>query len=188
MLWPEVFVPESAVASDGFTAEVGGTVTMPLMLSCGFRTRIAAAEPSVTPDPDDRGTYDLVGQAVAGPSTVLAGGWVIDVGGLAVYVSEEAGPGPKVGTWARVRGRLSIAEPYETDGYEPAADLLNRAERTWHVHRAVRLDTTDGRIRRSRDVPVVRFTGRRDSAAGLPVGYHLDLELLDRRSVQNTRS
>jgi hypothetical protein len=149
--------------------------------------------------PDNRSVYDLVGRAVAMESTLWAAGWMLDVDGLGIYVSEaDAGPSPgfpifgvyreagsdpaapvpKPGTWTRVRGQLSIAEPYETGAYEPEADLLRHAVRTWLVRRAVRLDgkPSKGRLRqgRGRDVAVIRPT-----AAWTTVGYLLDLEHID---------
>lgn len=199
-LWRDVFVPDSVVGSDGFTAEVGGTVEMPLSLFCRFRTEVGEDDtrrPSVSSvpgdysQPDNRTVYDLVGQAVVVES---AGVWMIDVDGLGIYVSEadagpppgaptsyvyrEAGsdpavPVPKPGTWTRVRGQLSIAEPYETGAYEPEADLLRHAVRTWLVHRAVRLDALP-RPGRGQDVAVIRHAGRR--ATWTTMGYLLDLE------------
>jgi hypothetical protein len=101
MLWRDVFVPDHVVASDGFTADVGGMVEMPLLLFCRFRTQVGSDDdrrPSVTSAPgdylrpDNRRVYDLVGQAVAVESTVWADGWMIDVDGLGIYVSEADGP------------------------------------------------------------------------------------------------
>ena len=177
MLWRDVFVPDHVVASDGFTAEVGGMVEMPLMLFCRFRTQVGSDDdpgPSVTSQPgdylhpDNRTVYDLVGQAVAVESTGWPEAWMIDIDGLGIYVSEaDAGPSPgrpifnvyreagsdpalpipKPGTWTRVRGQLSIAETYETGAFELEADLLRHAVRTWLVRRAVRLDGKPGKGR-----------------------------------------
>jgi hypothetical protein len=213
MLWRDVFVPDHVVASDGFTAEVGGMVEMPLALFCRFRTQASKDDdrrPSVTSvpgdyrHPDSRSVYDLVGHAVAMESTLWAVGWMLDVDGLGIYVSEaDAGPSPgapafgayreagsdsaapvpKPGTWTRVRGQLSIAEPYETGGYEPEADLLHHAVRTWLVRRAVRLDGKPGKGRliqwRGQDVAVVHYADLRYNAAWTAVGYLLDLEQVD---------
>ena len=210
MLWRDVFVPHHVVAGDGFTAEIGGSVEMPLMLSSRFRTPLEendSRRPSVTSAPGDhshpgnRAIHDVVGQAVAVESAIWADGWMIDVDGLGIYVSEadatpspgapistvlrEAGsdpavPVPEPGTWTRVRGQLSIAEPYETGAHEPEADLLRRAVRRWMVRRAVRLEgkPVKGRLTQGRgqDVAVVRHAGRRDSAAWTTAGYLLDLE------------
>lgn len=215
MLWRDVFVPDHVVASDGFTAEVGGVVEMPLSLFCRFRTQVGKDDdrrPSVTSTPgdylhsDNRRVYDLVGQAVAMGSTVWAAGWMLDVDGLGIYVSEadveplpgvpifgvyrEAGsdpavPVPKPGTWTRVRGQLSIAESYETGAYEPEADLLRRAVRTWLVRRAVRLDGKPGKGRliqgRGRDVAVIQHADLRYNAAWTTAGYLFDLERVDHK-------
>ncbi|KHD75625.1 hypothetical protein MB27_21670 [Actinoplanes utahensis] len=201
------------VASDGFTAEVGGMVEMPLSLYCRYRTRLSAdddrrpAASSIPGDhrhPETRSVHDLVGRAVAMESTVWTAGWMLDVDGLGIYVSEadtgpspgssafevyrEAGsdpaaPVPEPGTWTRVRGQLSIAEPYETGAYEPEAELLRHAVRTWLVHRIVRLDGRSGSgglpQGRGEDVTVVQHTGLRYSAAWSTLGYLLDLEHAD---------
>lgn len=213
MLWRDVFVPDTVVASDGFTAEVGDTVEMPLSLFCRFRTHVSKDDdhrPSVNSvpgdymHPDNRSVYDLVGQAVAMESTLWAAGWMLDVDGLGIYVSEadagprpsapafgvyrEAGsdpgaPVPEPGTWTRVRGQLSIAEPYETGAYEPEADLLRHAVRTWLVHRAVRLDGKPGKGRlihgQGQDVAVIHHTGLRYDTTWTTVGYLLDLEQVE---------
>ncbi|GID28157.1 hypothetical protein [Paractinoplanes brasiliensis] len=206
MLWRDVFVPDSVVGSDGFTAEVGGLVEMPLALYCRYRTPVGKDDdgrPTVTFTPgdhalpDNRGVYDLVGRPVAMENTAWAAGWMLDVDGLGIYVSEAAAgpspgfprlgvyretgsdpaaPVPQPGMWTRVRGQLSIAEPYETGAYEPEAELLRHAVRTWLVHRVVRLDGLpgSGRVTRGRgeDVAVVQRAG----AARTTVGYLLDLE------------
>jgi hypothetical protein len=213
MLWRDVFVPDSVVASDGFTAEVGGMVEMPLALFCRFRAQVSNDDdrrPSVTSmpgdyrHPDNRGVHDLVGQAVAMESTVWAAGWMLDVDGFGIYVSEaDAGPSPgfpnfgvyreagsdpaapvpEPGAWTRVRGQLSIAEPYETGAYEPEADLLRHAVRKWLVRRAVRLDGKPGKGRliqgRGRDVAVIQHADLRYNTAWMTVGYLLDLEHVD---------
>ncbi|BAL89323.1 hypothetical protein AMIS_41030 [Actinoplanes missouriensis 431] len=214
MLWRDVFVPDHVVASDGFTAEVGGMVEMPLALFCRFRSQVSKDgdhRPSVTSTPgdhthpDNRSVYDLVGQAVAIESTVWSAGWMLDVDGLGIYVSEAdagpppglptsgvyregasdpAAPVPEPGTWTRVRGQLSIAEPYETGAYEPEADLLRHAVRTWLVRRAVRLDGKPGKGRliqgRGQDAAVIQYADLRYNAAWTTVGYLLDLEQVHR--------
>ena len=174
-MWRDIFVPDHVVASEGFTAEVGGMVEMPLMLFCRFRTQVGRDDdpgPSVTSQqgnylhPDNRRVYDLGGQAVAVESTGWPEAWMIDIDGLGIYVREaDAGPSPglpifnvyreadsdpampipKPGTWTRVRGQLSIAEAYETQAFEAEADLLRHAIRTWLVRRAVRLDDKPGK-------------------------------------------
>ncbi len=213
MLWRDVFVPAHVVASDGFTAEVGGMVEMPLALFCRFRSRVGKNDdhrPPVTSSPgdythpDNRSVYDLVGQAVAMESTVWAVGWILDVDGLGIYVSEaDAGPSPGVpafgvyreagsdsaapvpepGMWTRVRGQFSIAEPYETGAYEPEAELLHHAVRTWLVRRAVRLDGKPGKGRlikgQGQDVAVIHYADLRYNATWTTVGYLLDLEQVD---------
>ncbi|XVU21343.1 hypothetical protein ACQPZJ_29225 [Actinoplanes sp. CA-054009] len=207
MLWRDVFVLDSVVASNGFTAEVGGTVEMALALYCQFRTRVGPDDnrrPSMTAAagalPSDRGVHDLVGRAVPMESTVFDAGWMLDVDGLGIYVSEaEAGPRPgfpasgvyrepgsdpaapvpEPGTWTRVRGRLSIAEDYETGAYEPVAELLRHATRTWLVRRIVLLDGRPGNGRlidgRARDVEAIRYADLRYGARHT-AGYLLDLE------------
>ena len=214
MLWRDVFVPDHVVASDGFTAEVGGMVEMPLSLFCRFRAQVSMDEdrrPSVTSMPgdymhlDNRSVYDLAGQAVAMESTAWDTGWMIDVDGLGIYVFEaDAGPSPGLpifgvyrevgsdpptpiptaGTWTRVRGQFSIAEPYETEAFEPEADLLRRAVRKWLVRRAVRLDGEPGKDRlihgRGQEVAVIPHDDLRYNAARITVGYLLDLEQVAR--------
>ncbi|MGK5681493.1 hypothetical protein [Actinoplanes sp. URMC 104] len=207
MLWRDVFLPDHVVGSDEFTAEVGGRVEMPLALYCQFRTGASrddlrrpavSSMPGDAGHPDRRSVHDLVGRAVAMQSTVRAAGWMLDVDGLGIYVSEaDAGPSPgfpsagvyreagsdpaapvpEPGTWTRVRGRLSIAEPYETGAYQPEADLLRHAVRTWVVRRAVRLDGGPGK---GREVAVVRPAARRGKAARMTFGYLLDLEPVGR--------
>ncbi|UQU66859.1 hypothetical protein COUCH_11565 [Couchioplanes caeruleus] len=214
MLWRDVFVPDHVVASDGFTAEVGGTVEMPLSLFCRFRTRVSNDDdrrPSVTSTPgdylhtDDLSVYDLVGQAAAMKSTLWDTGWMLDVNGLGIYVfeadagpspglptfrvyrepgSDPAAPIPEPGTWTRVRGQLSVAEPYETEAFESQADLLRRAVRTWHVRRVIRLDSKLGKGHlkqvRAQDVAVIQYPDLRYDDAWTTDGYLLDLERVDR--------
>ncbi|MBL7259908.1 hypothetical protein [Paractinoplanes lichenicola] len=183
MLWRDVFVSSSVVGSDGLTAEVGGTVVMPLALSCRYRVPASAQEAPGS-------GHDLVGQVVEVRSS-WPDGWMLDVGGLGIYVSEvgtesprispesrEPGsdppiPVPRSGAWVRVRGRLGIAEDYETGMFEPADELLNRAVRRWRVHRIVRLDAPGPpSAERGREVAAMRF----DDLRRMTLGYLLDLE------------
>jgi hypothetical protein len=81
--------------------------------------------------------------------------------------------------WTRVRGQLSIAEPYETGAYEPEAELLHHAVRTW----LVRLDGKPGKGRlikgQGQDVAVIHYADLRYNATWTTVGYLLDLEQVD---------
>ncbi|MBU2662658.1 hypothetical protein KOI35_03985 [Actinoplanes bogorensis] len=171
MLWREVFVPDHVVGSDDFRAEVGGVVEMALALQCHDRAVLDA------PGDGQRHGDDLVGRVVAVESS-WPDGWMLDVNGLGIYVSEAAQPLPPSGAWVRVRGELSIAEYYETDLYEPTDELRQRAERRWHVRRIVRLELGTGR---REDVTAIRF----DPVRRL-IGYRLDLEQV--RDGQGLRS
>ncbi|MFF5081236.1 hypothetical protein ACFY36_29665 [Actinoplanes sp. NPDC000266] len=127
MLWQDVLIPDSVVASDGFVAEVGGRVEMSLALAV-----------------ERGGTHEVSGRALDVESTIWSDdGWVIDVDGLGIYVIGKPVPSP--GAWTTVRGRLRIAEGYETDGFTPAEEVLRRTLRTWTVRRIVRLDIVRGR-------------------------------------------
>ncbi|SNY49857.1 hypothetical protein [Paractinoplanes atraurantiacus] len=161
MLWQEVFVPDSVVASDGFTAELGGTVEMSLALAV------------------ERGpgwTHEVAGRALDVESTIWSDdGWLIDVDGLGIYVIGK--PVPPPGTWTTVHGRLRFAEGYETDGFVPAEEVLRRARRTFTVRRIVRLDLVRGRpgtvrLGSGEEVTEVRWAGA-DTRS-----YLLDLALV----------
>ncbi|GGQ58909.1 hypothetical protein [Couchioplanes azureus] len=211
MLWRDVFVPSHVVAGDGFTAEVGGVAELPLALFCRYRAGVGAehrrtavtSTPGSRSDPGHRRIYDLVGSVVPAESRIWPDGWMLDVGGLGMYVSEadaspsprmpgrpgdrEAGsdpalPVPRPGTWLRVRGQLGIAEPYETDGFAPEAELRDRAVRAWTVRRITRLDGAVGGPGpayrgQGHDVPVMRRADLRHGGRGSTVGYLLDLAL-----------
>lgn len=209
--WRDVFVPVHVVASNDFTAETGGLVVMSLSLFC--RYRVASAEPdpgrpisSVSGNhshPDHRRVYDMIGKAVSIDSCAWPDGWIIDVSGLAIYVSEadarseasaptfnvyrEAAsdppmPLPQPGAWTRVRGQLAIAEDHETGGYEPEDALLRRAVRSWHVRRIVRLDSEFGEPGppyrgRSQEVSRMHYGDLRCRGRWRTTGYTLDLEM-----------
>jgi hypothetical protein len=194
-LWRDVLVPDTVVCSDGLTAEVGGLVELPLLLYCEDRTSLShepdtsLARMSATHvESRDRWVHELVGRVVEVDSCLWADGWVLDVHGLAIYVqdlqersSDPPAPLPEPGSWVRARGELSIAQAYETDAFEPADDLLRRAERQWHVRRIVRLDHQPGTPgspsrRRRVDVPVMHFANPRHSDRWWTLGYLLDLE------------
>lgn len=209
-LWRDVFVPADVVASDGFTAKVGGVVSMSLELYCRYRLAAAEHDRSMPvrsetrdyPQADQRHVYDLVGTAVAVESCIWSDGWVLDVDGLFMYVSEAparpvsgvpvssvhrdpgsdpAAPGPPAGSRVRVRGQLSIAESYVTSGFEPEIELSRRAVRPWRVRRIVRLDSEFGGsgapVRgRGQAALAVRRGDLRLQDAWRTTGFLLDLE------------
>ena len=210
VLWRDVLVPEHVVAGDGLTAEVGGVVQAALLLHCRYRTplgpdRPAASVPRVSGahvGSGGRWVHHLVGRVVEVDSWLWADGWVIDVDGLVIYVEEVGAssvlesrtpnsmpgrdadrptPVPEPGLWVLARGELSVAQAYETAGFEPADELLRRAERRWRVRRIVRLGdeagTPGARSHRHRvDVGVMRLDDLRHGAGRSTFGYLLDLE------------
>jgi hypothetical protein len=136
---------------------------MALELSCSYR---AVADPVSSVERLAEGRYELVGRALPIDGCAWEDGWVIEVDGLAVYVTEqndrvarEAGsdpimPVPGAGGWVRVRGALSIAEYYVTSAFEPEDALLEQAERPWTVQRIVQ----------------VNMVGQSESVAGIDAG------------------
>ncbi|MEU4626934.1 hypothetical protein AB0G04_44060 [Actinoplanes sp. NPDC023801] len=119
LIWRDVFIPSTVVDSDGFTAEVGGTVSMALELYCqcwtaasdGDRPGPIAVHPGTYRGADVSSVHELVGVAVA-TENVWATGWVLDVAGLLLYVDQAPAPGIRgrptprcIGT--RPRGRAS---------------------------------------------------------------------------------
>jgi hypothetical protein len=187
----DVLIPATVVESDGFTAEVGGTVSMALELYCEYwanatdrdRPGLVAVDPGTDRHTGSCSVHELVGVALP-TENVRGTGWVLDVAGLLLYVQQAPGhddPGwrntmvhrdplsrtglPARGSTVRVRGELSIGEYYVTSMFEPEQPLLDGATRTWSVRRMVRLE----RDRRYRDV---RATGRMGDNG---LGYLLDI-------------
>ncbi len=204
-VWREVFVPMYLVASNDFETHVGGQVTLALELSCRHRTAALGPPPTASVawvagshgHPDSRGRHEMVGQAVPTESCVWRDGWIFDVDGLPMYVTEvdDVPPGqeltdyrrehgsdpvmpvPAPGTWVRVRGQLSIAEDHVTGGFEPEAALLAQAERQWSVQRIVKLYGPQGPRPpyhgQADDIQAIRYRDlRRDDSIS---GYLLDL-------------
>lgn len=160
-----------------------------LALFCRYRVAVRAE--------DSEPGEGLVGTAVAVDGGIWADGWMIDVDGLGIYVSEadaataprprtspierEAGsdpplPVPVPGSRVLVRGDLSLAADYETA--EHWTEAHQAAEREWVVRRIVRWHFAAGvgAMRRGEEVAAIRFPDvRRGSRT---VGYSLDLELL----------
>jgi hypothetical protein len=187
----DVLVPATVVESDGFTAEVGGTVSMALELYCEYwadatdhdRPGLVAVHSGTDRHTGSCSVHELVGIVVP-TETVGVTGWMLDVAGLLLYVQQAPDhddPGgrnsmvhrdplsrtglPAPGSTVRVRGELSIAEYYVTSMFEPEQPLLDGATRTWSVRRMARLE----RDRRYRDV---RATGRMGDNG---LGYLLDI-------------
>ncbi|MFG1988462.1 hypothetical protein ACGFJ7_00590 [Actinoplanes sp. NPDC048988] len=100
MLWNDVFVSASVVASDGFTAELGGVVEMALQLyDGGGPGRV----------------HELAGRVVEADRTMWPEGWMIDVDGVGIYVIGV--PVPPPGGLVQARGRLGFAEDYLTGDF-----------------------------------------------------------------------
>jgi hypothetical protein len=99
LIWRDVFIPSTVVESDGFTAEVGGTVSMALELHCQYWTAASdcyrpgpvAVHPGTYRGADVSSVHELVGVAVA-TENVWVTGWVLDVAGLLLYVDQALRP------------------------------------------------------------------------------------------------
>ena len=190
-IFRDVFIPATVIESDGFTAEVGGTVSMALELYCEYwadatdrdRPGLVTVHSGADRHTGSCSVHELIGVAVPTENGWVTD-WILDVAGLLLYVQQAPGhndPGwrnsmvhrdplsraglPAPGSTVRVKGELSIAEYYVTSGFEPEQPLLHGATRTWSVRRMARLE----RDRRYRDV---RATGRMGDNG---LGYLLDI-------------
>lgn len=168
LLLPGVLVPATLVGSSGFHARVGERVALALDVYCRHRTNISGQDPrqepasrSASAEPD--GELVLTGLAVPINEPGWLGGWVLDVSGMLVHVTEaEPGPGdiagyddrdsesdpgqpaPAPGTWVRVRGVVSVADDYVADEAEQQWQL--RLTREWTVQRIRTTDAPDSVI------------------------------------------
>ena len=150
MVWRDVLVPSTMVESDGFTTEVGATLTVALELFCRER-RPAGGEELAHPVGFRSGGYDLVGEV---RDVSPHGAWTFAVGGLTFYVTEGADGPPSAGSWLRVRGELSVAEWHVVHEFGHSDALRRASERSFVVERIVRLQSgraweveTVGRVR-----------------------------------------
>ncbi|WP_213005743.1 hypothetical protein [Paractinoplanes toevensis] len=194
LILPGVLVAPGLVESSDFRTEVGTEVPLALEIYCRHRARVSNQEGRQAPvrRSADAGTADeliLTGVAVPFASTCRLGGWLLEVVGIPVYVTEAtAGPGviagvndrdpdsdpeeplPDRGAWVRVRGSVSVADGYVVDEVERASQ--RSVQRLWRVQRIERLMPTDYRSGNRRAYPqqveAVRHTG--DSSS-----YLLDL-------------
>jgi hypothetical protein len=134
-----VQVPGHVVHSDGFRATTGDLITVALGFACLRREAAAADEPSRVTSEEGR-DCELVGVSQSFATTIFADGWLVEAAGILLY-AQDLGPAadlPPPGTRVRAQGSLAVAEAYESAGFEPAADLLARAEQQWLVQRIVR--------------------------------------------------
>ena len=124
----------------------------------------------------------LTGVAVPFERSCQLGGWVLEIAGVPVYVTEASGaagrhvvtgvndrhpgsdpeePFPDRGAWVRVRGTVTVADDYEVDEVEQA--LQRSMQRPWRVQRIVRLSPPGhrgGTLRTDpRQVEAIRHTG-----------------------------
>lgn len=193
---PGVFVAPELVGSSDFRTSVGAEVPLALEIYCRHRAYVSRQDGNHTPVRRSAGAAStaelmLTGVAIAFESTCQLGGWMLEVAGIPVYVTEApATAGPKViagvndgapdsdpeepfpdpGAWVRVRGSVSVADDYVVDEVERASQ--RSMQRLWRVQRIVRLAPTGyeigSQLTEPQPVEAVRNTGD-------PSSYLLDL-------------
>ncbi|MCM4076624.1 hypothetical protein [Paractinoplanes hotanensis] len=196
LIVPRVLVGPGLVGSSDFRTKLDAEVLLALEIYCRHRVHVSdqgGHQASVSRSADVGSTDELILTGVAVPfeGPCRLGGWVLQVAGIPVHVTEAsatAGPGviagindrdpasdpeepiPDRGAWVRVRGNVSVADGYVVDEVEQA--LQRSVQRLWRVHRIVRLVPTGYRNgmqhTRPQEVEAIRHT--RDASS-----YLLDL-------------